>query len=132
VGLGLGDEDDITVRGLRAVQRCDLVFLEAYTSVLGVSKERLEAAYGKAITVSDRTDVESGAEKIYLPAKDQEVAFLVVGDPLCATTHTDLVLRARQVSAAPSSCLDCSPFSPPYTRVFLRPASTICGPENHL
>jgi diphthine synthase len=97
VGLGLGDEDDITVRGLRAVQRCELVFLEAYTSVLGVSKERLEAAYGKTITVSDRTDVESGAEKIYLPAKDKEVAFLVVGDPLCATTHTDLVLRAKQV-----------------------------------
>lgn len=100
VGLGLGDEDDITVRGLRAVQRCDLVFLEAYTSVLGAAKERLEAAYGKTITVADRTAVESGAESIYLPAKEKDVAFLVVGDPLCATTHTDLVLRAKEVSVA--------------------------------
>lgn len=97
VGLGLGDEDDITLRGLKAVQKCDLVFLEAYTSVLAAPKERLEAAYGRAITVADRTLVESEAERIYLPAKDKDVAFLVVGDPLCATTHTDIILRAREV-----------------------------------
>jgi len=97
VGLGLGDEDDITLRGLKAVQRSELVFLEAYTSVLAAPKERLEAAYGKAITVADRNLVESEAERIYLPAKDKDVAFLVVGDPLCATTHTDIILRAREV-----------------------------------
>jgi len=27
---------------------------------------------------------------------DEDVAFLVVGDPFCATTHTDLVLRAKE------------------------------------
>lgn len=27
-------------------------------------------------------------------AKDENVAFLVVGDPFGATTHTDIVLRA--------------------------------------
>lgn len=29
-------------------------------------------------------------------AKDKEVAFLVVGDPFGATTHTDLILRAKE------------------------------------
>ena len=43
VGLGLGDERDITVRGLEAVKKCDQVWLEAYTSVLCVGVERLEA-----------------------------------------------------------------------------------------
>lgn len=97
VGLGLGDHDDITLRGLKAVQKSDLVFLEAYTSVLGSPKEELEKAYAKPIVVADRTVVESEAERIYLPAKDKDVCFLVVGDPLCATTHTDIILRAKEV-----------------------------------
>lgn len=41
IGLGLGDQDDITVRGLKCVQSCSKVFLEAYTSVLGVDKDAL-------------------------------------------------------------------------------------------
>jgi diphthine synthase len=97
IGLGLGDEDDITVKGLKLVQSCDYVFLEAYTSVLGVDKDRLEQVYGKSITVADRDMVEQQAEDLMLdPAVSQKVALLVVGDPVCATTHTDLWLRARQ------------------------------------
>ena len=95
VGLGLGDEDDITVKGLKIVQKCDLVVLEAYTSVLGIDKTRLEEVYGKPIVVADRDTVETKAEDVILQA-DNDVAFLVVGDPLCATTHTDLWMRARQ------------------------------------
>jgi diphthine methyl ester synthase len=96
VGLGLGDEDDITVKGLKIVQQCDLVVLEAYTSVLGiVNKERLEELYGKPIVVADRDTVETRADDMILQ-ENKNVAFLVVGDPLCATTHTDLWLRARQ------------------------------------
>ena len=36
VGLGLGDERDITVRGLDAVRSCSKVFMEAYTSLLSL------------------------------------------------------------------------------------------------
>jgi diphthine methyl ester synthase len=96
IGLGLGDEKDITVRGLEAVKSCDKIFLEAYTSILGVDKERLEAFYGASITVADRNMVESEAEQIYEPAKTTNVALLVVGDPVCATTHTDILIRAKE------------------------------------
>lgn len=41
VGLGLGDEKDITVRGLEAVRRSTKVILEHYTSILGVDKANL-------------------------------------------------------------------------------------------
>lgn len=34
IGLGLGDEKDITVRGLEIVKSCSKLFLEAYTSIL--------------------------------------------------------------------------------------------------
>jgi diphthamide biosynthesis methyltransferase len=54
IGLGLGDEKDITVRGLEAVKRCTKIVLERYTSVLGVDKEKLEAFYGRPVTYADR------------------------------------------------------------------------------
>ena len=41
VGLGLADETDITVRGLEIVKKAERVYLEAYTSILLVNKERL-------------------------------------------------------------------------------------------
>jgi len=71
--------------------------LESYTSILpGISKSRLEAFYEKPILIADRNLVESEAETLLLPAKEENVSLLVVGDPLCATTHADIILRARE------------------------------------
>lgn len=95
IGLGLGDEKDITIRGLECVKSCTKLYLEYYTSVLGIDKNKLEEFYGVPIIVADREMVESQAEQIYIDAKDTNVGFLVVGDPLCATTHVDLILRAK-------------------------------------
>ncbi len=95
VGLGLDDEKDITVKGLEIVKRSDLVYLEHYTSILGIEKETLEKFYAKPVLLADRGLVETRAEEeLLLPAKTKDVALLVVGDPFGATTHTDLVLRA--------------------------------------
>eukprot|EP00440_Ansanella_granifera_P028017 gb/GFBE01030438.1/.p1 GENE.gb/GFBE01030438.1/~~gb/GFBE01030438.1/.p1 ORF type:complete len:273 (+),score=67.92 gb/GFBE01030438.1/:1-819(+) len=98
IGLGLGDDGDVSVKGLKAIQQSAYVYLEAYTSILpGLDKETLAAAYGvPEIIEADRELVESGCEEMLERAKEQEVSFLVVGDPLCATTHTDLWLRAQQ------------------------------------
>lgn len=38
VGLGLGDETDITVKGLEVVKKAERVYLEAYTSILLVDQ----------------------------------------------------------------------------------------------
>lgn len=40
--------------------------------------------------------VESSSDTILAGADKEDVAFLVVGDPFSATTHTDLALRCRQ------------------------------------
>lgn len=97
IGLGLFDEKDVTVRGLEVIKRCNQVFLENYTSILHVPVERLEAFYGREVRVADREMVESYAELILDAAGEpgSEVAFLVVGDPFAATTHSDLLLRAQ-------------------------------------
>ncbi|UZP45760.1 hypothetical protein NXS19_013572 [Fusarium pseudograminearum] len=97
VGLGLSDETDITVKGLKVVKKASRVYLEAYTSILLVEQSVLESYYGRSITVADREMVESNSEEILRNAQNEDVAFLVVGDPFGATTHTDLVLRAREL-----------------------------------
>ncbi|GLA16741.1 diphthine synthase [Aspergillus niger] len=97
VGLGLADETDITVRGLEIVKKAERVYLEAYTAILLVDKEKLEAFYGRPVIEADREKVESGSDEILADADKVDVAFLVVGDPFGATTHTDLVLRAREL-----------------------------------
>lgn len=97
IGLGLGDETDITVKGLQAIKSCELIYLEHYTSILGVNKEKLEEFYGKQLILADRETCEEGIDTILKNCKDNEEknsAILVVGDPFCATTHTDLFLRA--------------------------------------
>lgn len=96
IGLGLYDERDVSVRGLDAIKRCTRVYLEAYTSILMVEKDKLETFYGKEIIVADRELVESQAEQILHNAEEEDVAFLVVGDPFGATTHSDIELRAKQ------------------------------------
>ncbi|XP_067028489.1 diphthine methyl ester synthase-like isoform X4 [Acropora muricata] len=98
VGLGLGDAKDITVKGLEIVKNADFVFLEAYTSILCVGQQVLEEFYGRQIKLADRETVEQNSDLILENAKDKDVAFLVVGDPFGATTHTDLVLRAHQLN----------------------------------
>eukprot|EP00605_Chrysophyceae_sp_TOSAG23-4_P000591 GSChrysophyteH1.ASY1.ANO1.668.1 assembled CDS len=97
IGLGLGDEKDITLRGLEAVKSCKCLYLEFYTSILGIDNAKLEAFYGVPVVLADRTMVESEADSIYMSAKEENIGFLVVGDPLCATTHTDLIIRARDL-----------------------------------
>ncbi|KAK8119279.1 uncharacterized protein PG998_003905 [Apiospora kogelbergensis] len=97
VGLGLSDETDITVKGLDIVKKASRVYLEAYTSIL------LESYYGRSIIVADRemvefdSNLESESNELLRYAATEDVALLVVGDPFGATTHADLVLRARQL-----------------------------------
>ncbi|CAJ0581834.1 unnamed protein product, partial [Mesorhabditis spiculigera] len=98
IGLGLGNVEDITVKGLNAVRKCKRVHLEAYTSILcyGLEKKQLEEFYGREVIEADRTMVEQNSDEILNGADVDDVAMLVVGDPFGATTHADLVLRAKQ------------------------------------
>lgn len=97
IGLGLSYKSDITVRGLDAIKKCSRIYLEYYTSILmSASQHELEEFYGKPIILADRELVESKSHEILENADKEDIAFLIVGDPFGATTHTDLVLRARQ------------------------------------
>lgn len=98
VGLGLFDENDVSLRGLKEAETANYVFAEFYTSLMaGLSLERLEERIGKKITVvSRKTLEEENGELILRKAETSKVAFLVSGDPLIATTHVDLRIRAQK------------------------------------
>ncbi|MGQ0796868.1 MAG: diphthine synthase [Methanobacteriota archaeon] len=94
IGLGLHDERGITLRGLDEAKACDAVYAEFYTSALaGTRLESIESLLGKSIRVLSRADVEDGTS-ILQDARSRRVALLVPGDPMAATTHVDLRLRA--------------------------------------
>ncbi len=98
IGVGLYDERDITLKGLETARKCNLVFSEFYTSLLaGTTLERIEGLIGKPIRRLNREDVELNFERIVLKeAQEKDVAFLTAGDPMVATTHSELRIRAKK------------------------------------
>jgi diphthine synthase len=96
IGLGLYDKKDISVKGLESAKDCDVLFAEFYTAKLtGTTVPELEQMVGKSIDVLDREIFEKG-DIIILAARDSKVGVLVAGDPMSATTHVSLRLRAKE------------------------------------
>lgn len=97
VGLGLYDLDDISIKGLRAIEQADTIFLESYTSILmGANPDLMRELYKKPITILKRQDVEQYPEPILTAAKSGNAVFLTGGDPMVSTTHADLRIRAKE------------------------------------
>lgn len=99
IGMGLHDENGLTLRGLDAAKNADVVYAEFYTSIMsGLAMNRLQRLVGKEIGVLTRKDLEESAECTVLSkAKQARVALLVPGDPMSATTHVGLILSARKL-----------------------------------
>lgn len=96
IGLGLYDEKDISLKGIEALRKVDTVYAEFYTANLfGTTMDELKFMIGKDINVLSRGEVEE--DNIILEtAHKKDVGFLTAGDPLIATTHTDLMIEARK------------------------------------
>ncbi len=95
IGLGIGDEKDISLRGIEACKKAEKVFLELYTCPLKIDISYLENIIEKKITVLDRKGVEESG-KIIKSAIEKNTVLLVGGDPLSATTHGEIILEARK------------------------------------
>ncbi len=96
IGLGLYDKKDISVKGLEEVKKADTVYSEFYTSRLaGSSLEEIKSELDTEIEILNREEVEKEAIPMK-KAKRERVVFLTGGDPMAATTHVDLRLRAHE------------------------------------
>ena len=97
VGLGLWDKEDISLKGKKAIERSDNVYIDTYTSILmGSPLHELEELYGKAVNPLDREGMEQGSAKLIEEAKKKDIAILVGGDALGATTHISLIQEAKE------------------------------------
>ena len=102
IGLGLYDENDISLKGLEVVKKCDKVFAEFYTAKLaGTDLGKLEKKFGKKIEVLSREESEKG-DTVLNSAINENVVFLTCGDSMTATTHVDLRLRAFDMGIKPN------------------------------
>ena len=95
IGLGLWNEKDISLKGLETAKNCEILFMEEYTSKLGVEKKKIEELIGKEIKLLSREEVEQ-SNTIIKEAENKKVGFLVGGDPTVATTHVDVILQAKK------------------------------------
>jgi diphthine synthase len=99
IGLGLFDEKDITLKGVEAAQSCNKVYAELYTSPWQGSLEALSKGIGKEIFTLQRSDLEENSKKLIDESSKNDIAILVSGDPLVATTHSSLITDARKQGA---------------------------------
>lgn len=93
IGLGL-NINGISLEGLEIAKRCKKLYLENYTVDFPYSKENLEEVIGKKVFPVDREFVES--LKIVGEAEKTDIALLVYGSPLTATTHISLIKEAKE------------------------------------
>lgn len=99
IGLGLHDCFGISLRGLEEVKKADYVFAEFYTSLMPSFDINVFRKFsGKDLTVLSRKNIEDEDGKIILEkALVGKVALLVPGDPLIATTHVALRIKAEKM-----------------------------------
>jgi diphthine synthase len=96
VGLGLGDEQGLSLRAREVLARSE-VLAEEYTAVAPAGTlERLAAAIGRPVRRLDRPLLESEGPVLEALGRSPSVALLVVGDPFAATTHVHLRLAAER------------------------------------
>ena len=96
IGIGLGNEKDITVHGLEIVKKAEKVYLESYTSSMQCSVSDLEKFYNRKVIQATREDIENNSGKIIEEAKAKDIVILVIGSPTAATTHINFLLECKK------------------------------------
>ncbi len=92
IGLGL-NAHSISKEGMNILKTCKKIYLENYTVDFPYPLAELEDIIQKKIIPADREKVES--LEIVDEAKKMEVALLIYGSPLTATTHISLIQEAK-------------------------------------
>jgi diphthine synthase len=91
IGLGL-NERGISKEALEIIPRCKKVYLEGYTVDFPYTEQALVDEIGKKVIPADRMKVEDLS--IIDEAKKMDIALLIYGSPLAATTHITLIQEA--------------------------------------
>jgi len=95
-GIGINPPKSLPLEILEEVKDCENLFLEVFTNPIKREDiEELKRVLGKEIKILTRKDVEDGHEILKL-SKVNKVILLSYGDPTVATTHSQLIVRAKK------------------------------------
>lgn len=107
IGLG-SNERTITKEAIDALSKCKRIYLENYTVDFPYTQHQLEEIIGKKIISADRDKVENLT--IVDEAEKLNVALLVYGSPLTATTHITIIDECRACNVKYKICYNASIF----------------------
>lgn len=93
IGLGL-NYDSIGKFALEIAKRCKKIYLENYTVNFPYATSDLTDIIGKKVEIADREKIEGLS--LVDEARKMDVALLVYGSPLTATTHITLYKECRE------------------------------------
>ncbi|MBN2334705.1 diphthine synthase [Candidatus Bathyarchaeota archaeon] len=96
ISIGLNSHKDLSLRAIQAAQDADHLYAETYTMKLDTTPQQLSDTIGKQVHPLSRGGMEEDAEKLLQEAETGNVAVLVGGDALSATTHISLVVDATK------------------------------------
>ena len=111
IGIGISEYDSLSINSLEIIKNCDVIYLERFTGFISDDffKKLKEEVLKNPKTRSSSKDheikfvkrwfIEDGKE-ILQKASSLEVCILVYGDPLVATTYSELMVRAKKQGTA--------------------------------
>lgn len=100
ISLGLYNLEDISIKAKETAKKCDILFHESYTHYFPYSTKKLSKFLNKKVGESKRENIENNSKEIIDLAKNKKVGILIGGDALSATTHSSLILEAKEKNVA--------------------------------
>jgi diphthine synthase len=98
VGIGINGYRGLSIAALDVLRKCDIVYIERFTGVLTeVDLEGLNSLLEMHTIPVQRWFVEDGRDLLEA-ARTKDVALVTYGDPLIATTYSELRSRATKNS----------------------------------
>lgn len=98
ISVGLSSHQDLSLRAIEAAKGAHHVYAETYTMKLDTTAQKLQETLGRPVTPLTRGGLEEEAQRLLEAAENSNVAVLVGGDALAATTHMSLLVDAAKRS----------------------------------
>ena len=96
VSIGINSHMDMSLKGVEAARNAERVYAEMYTMKMDTTLGELEELTGQQVIPLPRGGMEEQGGELINAAKEMDVAVLVGGDALSATTHISLLLDAKE------------------------------------
>ncbi len=96
IGIGISSEKALSLEAVEEIKGSDFVYIDSYTSYMpDFDLGKVKEMTGKTVIEVRREEIEKEEPVIIEKALENNVAFLVPGDPFISTTHFNLLIDAE-------------------------------------